>query len=156
MVVVTAKASKGKLAAIVLIIAAIAVLLVVLCKNTGKSTAESAAASAATNAERVAYLESFGWQLDPKPVETQQVRIPEELPDVLLKYNTLQQSQGFDLTDYTGRTVSRYVYQVTNYPDAADSYYATLLVSGGNVIGGDVSSAAQDGVMQGFAFPKAG
>jgi len=153
MVVLTAKASKGKIAVILLILLSIAALLIVLCTHAEKGAAESTAVRAATNNERVAYLESFGWELDPKPAETQEVRIPQELPEVLQKYNTLQQSQGFDLTDYSGKTVKRYVYQVTNYPDTADSYFATLLVYDGAVIGGDVSSAAQSGIMQGFAYP---
>lgn len=156
MVVLTAKVSKGKIAAIVIIIVAIIALLIALCNGSekGTGTAETTSVSVKDNDERVAYLESFGWEIDDTPVETQEVRIPQEMPEVLKKYNTLQKSQGFDLNDYTGKTVKRYVYEVTNYPDTTDSYYATLLVYQDNVIGGDVSSAAQDGIMQGFAYPK--
>ena len=73
---------------------------------------------------------------------------------MLQKYNELQISQGFDLAGYGGKTVKRYVYEVTNYPDTTDSYFATILVYKDNVIGGDVSSAAQGGLMQGLQYPK--
>ncbi len=156
MVVMTAKLSKGKLITILLIIVVIVALLVALCSGakSGGNTTESATAAAASNEDRVAYLKGKGWEVDPDPVETQEVRVPEALPEVLERYNELQQSQGFDLTRYSGRTLKRYVYEVVNYPDAGDNYFATLLVYQDEVVGGDVSSAAQGGLMQGLAYPK--
>ena len=52
-------------------------------------------------------------------------------------------------------TLRRYVYTVTNYP-AADGgpYYATVLVYKNEVAGGDVCSAAQNGVMHSFTMPS--
>lgn len=156
MVVFTAKVSKGKIAAILLVIAIVIALLVTLCAKTGDdsgATAESAAA-AGTNEERVAYLQALGWEVEAEPVETQEVRIPTELPDVLQRYNELQKSQGFDLTRYAGETAKRYVYKVLNFPDTTDSYYVTLLVHKDAVIGGDVSAASRNGLMQGLQYPK--
>ena len=156
MVVLTAKVSKGKLVAIILIIAVVVGLLVVLGSKAdeGAATAETAITTVENNDDRVAYLQSLGWQVNPEPVESQEVRIPAELPEVLQKYNELQQSQGYDLTQFGGKTVKRYVYEVLNYPDTTDSYYLTLLVHKGTVIGGDVTSAAQDGLMQGLQYPQ--
>ena len=133
----------------------IVALLVTLCAKTGgdAATAESAA-SAATNDERIAYLQALGWEVEANPVETQEVRIPTELPEVLQRYNELQKSQGFDLTRYGGETAKRYVYKVLNFPDTTDSYYVTLLVHKDAVIGGDVSAASQTGLMQGLQYPK--
>lgn len=155
MVVLTAKVSKGKLVAIILILAVVVGLLVVLGSSAeeGGATAETAVTTVENNDDRVAYLQSLGWQVNPEPVESQEVRIPAELPEVLQKYNELQQSQGYDLSQYGGKTVKRYVYEVLNYPDTTESYYLTLLVHKGAVIGGDVTSAAQDGLMQGLQYP---
>ena len=156
MVVFTTKVSKGKLVAILLVIAVVVGLLVALSTGTendaGTETTEVTAVQ--SNDDRVAYLQSFGWEVNPTPVESQEVRIPAELPDVLQQYNELQKSQGFDLTQYGGKTVKRYVYEVLNYPDTTDSYFVTLLVYKDAVIGGDVTSAAQNGIMQGLQFPK--
>ena len=56
--------------------------------------------------------------------------------------------------EITGKTVKRYVYEVVNYPDTTDSYFATILVYQDAVIGGDVSAAAQNGLMQGLQYPN--
>ena len=156
MVVLTAKVSKGKIIAILLIVVVIIGLLVALCSgaNRDAETAETSATTVQSNEDRIAYLKSFGWEVEKDPVETQEVKIPEELPDVLQKYNELQKSQGFDLSQYGGKSAKRYVYAITNYPDTTDSYYATLLIYKDTVIGGDVSSAAQNGLMQGLEYPK--
>lgn len=154
MVVMTAKLSKGKMITTLLIAAVIVVLLVALCSAAKKDSAENPSAAVQSNDDRVAYLESLGWEVDPDPVETQEVRVPEELPEVLARYNELQKSQGYDLCRYSGKTLKRYVYKVKNYPDTTDSYYATLLIYQNQVVGGDVSSAAQGGVMQGLRYPK--
>lgn len=155
MVVLTAKVSKGKLVAILLILAVVVGLLVVLGSSAeeGGTTAETTITTVESNDDRVAYLQSLGWQVNPEPVESQEVRIPAELPEVLQKYNELQQSQGYDLSQYGGKTVKRYVYEVLNYPDTTESYYLTLLVHKDTVIGGDVTSAAQNGLMQGLQYP---
>ena len=79
-----------------------------------------------------------------------QVRIPEEPSEVFQSYNQLQKSQGFDLSQYAGKTVMRYVYKINNFPDATEPVYATLLVHKNQIIGGDITDTAANGAMQGF------
>lgn len=161
MVILTAKVSKGKLAAIVLLIIFVVVLLAVLLKNadapapaeTGEEMTVTAE-NVRTNEDRVAYLAQFGWEVSAEPVQTQEVRIPTDPSDVFERYNDLQLAQGFDLHDYAGKTVRRYVYEVENYPNGEGQYYATLLICKGTVIGGDVCAAEKGGVMHGFAMPE--
>lgn len=161
MVILTAKVSKGKLAAIVLLIIFVVVLLAVLLKNadapapaeTGEEMTVTTE-NVRTNEDRVAYLAQFGWEVSAEPVQTQEVRIPTDPSDVFERYNDLQLAQGFDLHDYAGKTVRRYVYEVENYPDGDGQYYATLLICKGTVIGGDVCAAEKGGVMHGFAMPE--
>ena len=162
MVIMTAKVSKSKLIAIALIVLVAVILLVVCLTNSGKSGSAPAAENAAqaapselkTNDDRVAYLASYGWEVAQEPIQTQEVRIPTEPSEVFERYNDLQVSQGFDLHNYAGKSVKRYVYQISNYPDTEDTYYATLLVYKNAVIGGDVSSSAQGGVMHSLCMPK--
>lgn len=103
-----------------------------------------------TNEERVAFLQGFGWQLDTDPAETREVMIPAEFNDVYTTYNVMQKAQGFDLKPYAGEICTQYKYRVNNYPNAAE-VYATLLVYGDLIIGGDVACAEADGFMHGFA-----
>ena len=74
--------------------------------------------------------------------------------EVFDRYNELQRSQGFDLTRFAGKQVKRYVYSVTNYQNATAPVYATLLISRGDVIGGDITSTAGAGLMHGFSKPE--
>lgn len=151
MVVMTAKLSKTKLIAGLLILAAIIALLVLVFTNPAKPGKSEDSVSVSTNEERIAFLSSFGWTVSGDPVTTQQVKIPTDASEVFDRYNALQQSQGYDLTDYAGKVVSRYVYEVQNFEQDAGPAYATMLVHKGQVIGGDIASAAPDGVMQGFS-----
>ena len=84
------------------------------------------------------------------PTESSQVRIPSETTEVFDRYNALQKSQGYDLSQYAGKTVMRYVYQVNNYPGATDPVYATLLVHKNQVIGGDITNTSAKGAVQGL------
>ena len=159
MMIMTAKVSKLRLAVILLLLALAIFAAVFLLRRSERSGASGAAAGSAqaqqadTNEGRVAFLSSFGWEVRPEPVQTQNVRIPDEPSDLFTRYNQLQLSQGYDLTAYAGQNVGRYVYEITNYPDASGVYYATLLVSDGEIIGGDVCSQEQGGAMHGFRLP---
>lgn len=110
--------------------------------------------SGATNEERIAYLAGFGWQTESGPAETREVMIPREFNDVYQNYNAMQQAQGFDLAPYSGQVVTQYKYLITNYPDETE-VYATLLVYGETVIGGDIACGKVDGFMHGFAKDSA-
>lgn len=103
-----------------------------------------------TNEERVAYLQGFGWQVQTEPTETREVMIPAQFNDVYTAYNVMQKAQGFDLEPYAGEICTQYMYKIENYPDEME-VYATLLVYGDQIIGGDVACAEVDGFMHGFA-----
>lgn len=150
MFVLTARLSKTKLLAAGVILIA-AVLLIVLLAASGGAEPETAPAGS-TNDERVAYLASFGWSVNAEPTQTQKVRIPDTAGNrVFARYNDLQRSQGFDLTRYAGKEVTRYVYEILNYPNASAPIYASVLVCDGYIIGGDITDSAPDGVIHGFA-----
>lgn len=106
--------------------------------------------SAATNEERVAFFAQFGWTVDPEPLESKDVMIPQEFSDVYENYNRIQKGQGLDLSPFCGKTCKQWVYAVTNYPENAD-VRASILVYDNRVIGGDLSTAALDGFMTGFS-----
>ena len=154
MVVMTAKVNKKR---VLLILGALVALVIVICllaKGGDNSVTGETPVTAATNDDRVEYLTNFGWQVTNSPVQTQQVRIPTDTSEVYQRYNALQISQGFDLTQYAGKTVTRYVYTVENYPDAQEPVYATLLVYQDQVIGGDVTDTSAGGVVQGLQMPE--
>lgn len=158
MVIMTAKVSKRKIALLLLVLIVCAVVLSLCLRGAGTGRAQQdtaeRAANAGSNEARVAFLEEFGWQVEPEPAKVQQVSVPQEPTDVFLRYNELQISQGYDLLSLSGKTLTRYVYQITNYPGTDGIYFATILVYQDEVVGGDVASSRQNGVMHGFAMPK--
>ena len=146
MMVMTAKVDLKK---ILLGLAAAAALVLALILLLGESsTAQTAAPVHSANDQRIKFLTDFGWDVVTSPVESSQVRIPEDSSEVFDRYNRLQKSQGYDLSQYAGKTVMRYVYQVNNYPGATEPIYATLLVYKNQIIGGDITDTATGGSMQ--------
>lgn len=145
--VVSLKANRKRILAF-LLLAVIVVGACVFLQSRGEE--ESQPIPGGTNEERVAYLQSFGWQVQEEPAETREVMIPAQFNDVYTAYNVMQQAQGFDLKPYAGEVCTQYLYKVENYPNETEAY-ATLLVYGEEIIGGDVASAKVDGFMHGFA-----
>jgi len=153
MLVMTAKVDKKKIAIIfAAVVVAIAALILLLGGR--RNAAPTAATNVSNNDARVEFLKSFGWDVTTSPVESSQVRIPEKSTEVFDRYNEMQKQQGYDLKQYAGKTVMRYVYKVNNYPGAIEPVYATLLVYKNQVIGGDVTDTAAKGHIHGFKKPE--
>ena len=150
MMVMTAKVNFKKL---VLLLGALILAVIALVMLTGRQT-QTTGAAVSDNDARVNYLKSFGWEISTAPVASGRVKIPAESSEIFDRYAQLQKVQGFDLSPYAGKTVMRYVYQITNYPGATEPVYATLLVYKDRIIGGDVTNTGADGKIQGFAMPS--
>ena len=152
MMVMTAKVDIRK---VILILAAVAGIVIGLILLLRGGTEEPAAATAAPasisdNDARVKFLQDLGWEVAASPEESGQVRIPAESTEIFDRYNALQKSQGYDLSQYAGKTVMRYVYKISNYPGATDPVYATLLVHKNRIIGGDITNTSAKGAVQGL------
>ena len=156
MMVMTAKVDMKKIAIILaaIVVLITAAILVFGGSSSGNDVQTIAAVSVSDNDARVKFLTDFGWDVATSPVESSQVRIPENTTEVYERYNNLQKSQGYDLTNYAGKNVMRYVYKINNYPGATEPVYATLLVYKNQIIGGDVTDTAAKGKVQGFKMPE--
>lgn len=106
------------------------------------------------NSDRINFISQFGWEVKETPVEEVEVTVPESFDKVYLGYNEMQKKQGLNLSKYKGKTVTRYTYEVTNYPDYDGTVYISLLVYKDKVIGGDVCSADVNGFVHGFEAPE--
>ena len=153
MMVMTAKVDMKKI--LLLLAGAAALILSLILLLGGKDDAAQTAAPMSSNDARVQFLRDFGWDVTTSPTESSQVRIPKEQSEVFERYNTLQKGQGYDLTQYAGKKVMRYVYKINNYPGATEPVYATLLVYKNQIIGGDVTDTAAKGKIRGFQMPVA-
>ena len=154
MMVMTAKVDLKK---IMIILAAVAagILGLILLLGGGEDSTQTAAPAVSGNDARVKFLQDFGWEVAASPTESSQVKIPEEQSEVFDRYNTLQKGQGYDLSQFAGKKVMRFVYKVTNFPGATEPVYATLLVYKNQVIGGDITDTSPGGKIRGFKMPEA-
>ena len=116
---------------------------------------EAEVITAASNEERVAYLEALGWQVEPQPIETLDLQLPEKLEGEWDAYAKLQKGQGLPFSEFAGQAVKRYTYTVTNYPEIPQGVQANLYLWGDQIIGGDVIFTGQGGFQTDLAFPKA-
>lgn len=148
MMVMTAKVDMKKVIAILAAVAALIIGLIALLGEDAGSAATSASTAVSTNDDRVKFLTDLGWEVITSPAETSQVRIPQEQSEVFDRYNALQKSQGYDLSAYAGKNVMRYVYKIENYPGATEPVYATLLICKNQIIGGDITDTAANGMIQ--------
>ena len=103
-----------------------------------------------TDEDRIAFLGQFGWEVKPTAVEVKETKIPKEFDNVFSTYNELQKRQGLDLSDYKGKAITRYTYEITNYPDYEGTVYANLIIYKNKVIGGDICTADVEGFIHGF------
>ncbi len=99
------------------------------------------------------FLSQFGWKVGSEPIEIKEVTVPAEFDKVYAAYNELQKGQGLNLTKYRGKEVTRYTYEVVDYPGYEGRVYANVLVYRGRVIGGDICSADVTGFVHGFEKP---
>ena len=152
MMVMTAKVDKKKIA-IIFAAVVVAIAALVMLIGGGKNATPTATTDVSNNDARVEFLKSFGWDVTTSPVESSQVRIPEKSSEIFDRYNAMQKQQGYDLSQYAGKTVMRYVYKINNYPGAIEPVYATLLIYKNQVIGGDVTDTAATGHIHGFKKP---
>lgn len=162
MFVLSVRSSTLKLAAALAVLAVAAAIVVWPRQDaqTGRQTAAEQAVEAgrvytgvSTNQKRVAFLQSYGWNVKDTPLEVVEITIPEKFNSVYENYNRIQKDQGFDLTRYQGKRVKRWTYRIVDYPGTADEVRGNLLIYNDRVIGGDISTVALNGFMHGFSMP---
>ena len=103
-----------------------------------------------SNEDRINFIKQFGWEVEPQALNEQEVQIPKEFDKIFSAYNEIQRRQGLDLSSFKKKSVMRYTYTVTNYPNYDGAVYINILVYRNTVIGGDVCSADVNGFVHGF------
>lgn len=125
-------------------------------EDTGRGEAMQVSGVQAGDADspegRLRYLRSCGWLVDRENEQAEAVTIPAEFDAVYRAYNSLQVTQGFDLTPYAGQTAVSHTYRILNYPGQALDVYAELLVRGGEVIGAQIYATDNSDVRHGLIW----
>ena len=145
----TAKITKTRMCIAVLCIILVFVGIFVCCYHDEGQKPEL---DARTREKRVAFLNSYNWQVDASSEQVKTITIPNEFDNVYTAYNNIQKAQGFDLYDYKGKQVCLYTLKINNYPNDSRYVFASLLVCENKIIGGDIHSTELSGFMHGFAL----
>lgn len=151
MMIVTARFDRKKAVAAVLVLGALMALCIVLVGQ--KDAPPSEAVKLECNEDRLEYLQSMGWELEPEPLETLQFLMPEQLEEPYLSYNELQDAQGFDLSVSCGKQVERYTYCVKNYPERPTGVQLNLYICEEKPVGGDVCCPGRNGFQRSLVYP---
>ncbi len=158
MIIYTAKLDRRRLIAGGLgALALVCVLTGLLLTLPGRSAAVGGTVSpkgVKTAQDRLAYLGSYGWLVKEEPLAVEEIAIPREMGPEYADYLALQSQQGFDLGRYAGKTVTRYTYEILNYPTGEAGVQASLLLYKHTVVGADVLSPALDGFIHGLQMPQ--
>ena len=156
MIIVTARVPKRKLlagAATALCCCAVVAAALLFTLGGRAITASAEVKNIRTNDDRLAYLGGLGWQVSAQPIATEELLIPKQFDDSYQSYLKLQADQGFDLSQYCGKRVKRYTYEVLNYPTGEAGVQVNLLICKNTVVGGEVLSPQLDGFLHGLAMP---
>ena len=153
MLMITTRLTKKRAVLAVLLLGAVLALAIVLAA--GHDADAPAPLSLDSNPARVEYLASLGWDVAPEPLETLQFLLPDPLEEPYLRYNELQNAQGFDLAEYAGKQVTRWTYTVRNYPGRPDGVQLNLYVCGKLPVAGDVCAPGKDGFQRSLVYPEA-
>ena len=145
MLIWTAKFSRKKAVAAVIAMGIVMAALIILM---GRIDEAAEPPLLTDNTQRVTYLQSLGWEVEPEPVETLQFLLPDTLAEPYLSYNQLQTAQGFDLTPCLGKQVSRYTYTVTNYPGRTEGVQANLYICEDRPVAGDICCPGANGFQE--------
>lgn len=76
----------------VILFGVLAAAVILLAGALGRRSADTAI-RAGTNEERIAYLQSLGWEVEPTPILEQEITMPKDFPDVLKQYNDFSASR---------------------------------------------------------------
>lgn len=76
------------------------------------------------------------------PYEVVELEIPLKFNSVWENYNNLLKEKGYDISLYKGKKCKRYTYLIPS-----ENARANIIVRGGKIIGGDISSITLDGIM---------
>lgn len=155
MFILTAKLTKPRAIAAILLLGALLCALIFAAANLHRSGSEvPAPENVVTNEDRVAYLAAWGWEVETNAVETLDLLLPEALEGAYADYNALQAENGMDLSPCCGRQVKRYTYTVLNYPEKGTDAQANLYLCENTVIAGDITVPGADGFVASLVYPR--
>lgn len=99
-----------------------------------------------TNSQNIEFINSFGWEVDTAPEDISHLTIPEELIGIYLAHAQISAIDGSSISDYTGKSLTRYSYKVLNHEDSdTGKIRADIFVYKSSIIAADISDISANG-----------
>lgn len=124
-----------------LIIAAVCVILLIICMSSGKSKKETPVILE-NSYSREAYLNINGW--DAEEISCETVRVPEVFEGIYEEYAKIQDKQKLPLRSFKGKEVLRYLYNINNYNGNCKAF-GELLICDDELVSAAIIEKAPDG-----------
>ena len=86
----TAKLNKRKLTVTFAAVVILIVAIFIICNNSNTTETALFSKIVKNNDDRIAYLNSFGWEVDATPMEEESIVIPRKLGSIYENYNKIQ------------------------------------------------------------------
>ncbi len=108
-----------------------------------------------TAEDRLEFINKFGIEVSADPMEEYTTKVPKKFDSVYEDYNNIQKAQGLDLSKYKGKKITRYTYEILNYPknsqgEPSGKVFLNLIIYKNRVIAGDISSSSMGGFVRTF------
>ncbi len=132
-----------------------AAIIAVLSLAAAQAGSPAKGIKAATEAQRMDFIRSLGWEPVEDSEAEKKIVLPEKLPGVLESYNRIQREAGYDLEKYCGKEISVYTYDLTERCED-QRIQCTLFLFRNRIIGGDIHSTAFEGFMKPLAQKENG
>lgn len=101
------------------------------------------------------FIESYGWRISEKYIDSADIKIPQIFDEVYKSYNVIQKEAGLDIEPYSGMEGVRYTFEVLNYPiDVGEKVFVNVVCINGEPVAGDVMTVSVNGFMHSLKMPK--
>ncbi|MBR5140045.1 MAG: DUF4830 domain-containing protein [Clostridia bacterium] len=150
MFIYSVRSSTIKLFALIALVVALLVGLLLFDGSTAvtASTLDVKLDGIRTNEDRLEFINGLGVEVAGEAKESEKFAVPERFDKALARYNEIQKEQGFDLTKYKNKKVTRYTYSASGYEGYEGEVNVNLIIYRNTVIGCDISSVDPSGFVK--------
>lgn len=106
------------------------------------SSVNNGYADGSTHRERMEFLAHYKISVNENAVLVKETRLPQEASGYFSDYNKIVQKGGFDLTDFLGKAVTVYSYNLKEIPEKT----VNLIILNGKIIAGDISDNSKGNI----------
>ena len=100
----------------------------------------------AANQKNIDFINSFGWSVKDAPSDISHITVPENLSDIYLIHSQISGIEGSSITDFRGKSITRYSYTVLNHQNSESSKIrADVFVYKTDIIAADIADISPGG-----------